>query len=108
MGSEVASIVTELGCGLVADPDDPDDVVRAISWARAHPEALAEMGRRAAAGAGQFERGRTMARLVHLTEAAVAQARSRPLIAGASAEGRRLVDVRKVNDWNASARGRAM
>jgi hypothetical protein len=31
---------------VVAAPEDPDDLVRAVRWLREHPDEAAEMGRR--------------------------------------------------------------
>jgi glycosyltransferase involved in cell wall biosynthesis len=46
-GSDIVRIIRKGECGLVADPDDPAAVAEALLWARAHPDVLAEMGRRA-------------------------------------------------------------
>lgn len=71
--SEVARIVREHRCGLVAAPDDPSDVAEKIRWARSHPAALEEMGRRALGAAGEFERGKHLRRFVRLVEAAAGE-----------------------------------
>src|ERR1700723_1006133 len=42
--SDAARIVVESGCGLAADPDDPNAVAAAIRELRSHPSRLAEMG----------------------------------------------------------------
>lgn len=49
---ESARILEEAGAGVVAAPEDPDDLVRAVRWLREHPEEAAAMG----------ERGRAFAR----------------------------------------------
>ena len=43
---EAAHILEEAGAGVVAAPEDPDDLVRAVRWLRSHPAEAAEMGRR--------------------------------------------------------------
>jgi glycosyltransferase involved in cell wall biosynthesis len=43
---ESARILEEAGAGVVAAPEDPDDLARAVRWLREHPEEAAEMGRR--------------------------------------------------------------
>ena len=45
--SELAMVVVEEQVGWVIDPDQPEKIADAIRIARAHPETLAEMGRRA-------------------------------------------------------------
>lgn len=71
-GSEVVRLVRETGCGLVADPADPGDVVERILWARDHPGALDAMGA-AAAVAGRGLRRRTqLERVAAVVEQAVA------------------------------------
>jgi colanic acid biosynthesis glycosyl transferase WcaI len=47
--TDAASIITKAGCGVVVDPDDPAGVTAAIRELAAHPERVAEMGRRARA-----------------------------------------------------------
>ncbi len=39
-------IVEETGCGLLADPLNPEDIARAMQWMLDHPEEAAAMGRR--------------------------------------------------------------
>jgi glycosyltransferase involved in cell wall biosynthesis len=43
---ESARIVEEAGAGVVAAPEDPDELARAVRWLRDHPEEAEEMGRR--------------------------------------------------------------
>ena len=43
---ESARILEEAGAGVVAAPEDPDDLARAVRWLREHPDEAAEMGRR--------------------------------------------------------------
>lgn len=66
--SEVARIVEEWGCGLVADPEDPYDVASKIEWAQANPEALARMGEQALLAAERYERGALLKEFVAMTE----------------------------------------
>ncbi|MGH9747228.1 MAG: glycosyltransferase family 4 protein [Candidatus Acidiferrales bacterium] len=53
---DAARIVTESGCGVVADPDDSNAVARAIRELRDDPARLAEMGRRARDTAEKYAR----------------------------------------------------
>ena len=43
---ESARILEEAGAGVVAAPEDPDDLARSVRWLREHPEEAAAMGRR--------------------------------------------------------------
>jgi glycosyltransferase involved in cell wall biosynthesis len=54
--SDIARIVERYQCGILADPDDPEQIRQAILWARDHPSALREMGERARAAGRQFDR----------------------------------------------------
>lgn len=54
--SDAARIVTESGCGLAADPDDPAAVAAAIRELRSNPARLSEMGRRARETAQKYAR----------------------------------------------------
>lgn len=54
--SDIARIVRQHQCGIVVDPGDPEAIRQAILWARDHPDALREMGRRARAASQQFDR----------------------------------------------------
>jgi len=54
--SDVARIVRRTGCGLVANPDEPAAVAAALREMRCDPARLAEMGRRARAAAGEYDR----------------------------------------------------
>jgi glycosyltransferase involved in cell wall biosynthesis len=55
-GSDIARIVQKYRCGLVASPSEPQAVVKAMLWARDHPEDLAKMGRRAKETSSLFNR----------------------------------------------------
>lgn len=66
--SDVARIVTRFGCGVVADPDDPEAVAAVVKDLAQNPEALQEMGRRARAVAPQFERQLQLERFLALVE----------------------------------------
>ena len=68
--SDVARIVTESGCGLAADPDDPAAVAAAIRELRADPELLAAMGRRAREIAIKYARVNELERFVGIIEEA--------------------------------------
>jgi len=67
---DVAQIVERHRCGLVADPDDADDVGRALAWAVEHPDELEEMGRRARDAAIQYDMPGLLAEFVKIVEAA--------------------------------------
>jgi glycosyltransferase involved in cell wall biosynthesis len=56
LGSDIARIVEKYRCGLVASPNEPQAVAKALLWARDHPEDLAEMGRRAREASALFDR----------------------------------------------------
>jgi hypothetical protein len=69
-GSDVAGVVREWGCGLVAAPDCPEEVAAQVRWAREHPDALAKMAGAAAEAGRHFERGRPAVRVAGLVRAA--------------------------------------
>lgn len=71
--SEVSQMVREFRCGLVADPENPADVAEKIEWARANPEELALMSKRALEAARTYDREAQLKRMVGLIES---QARS--------------------------------
>jgi glycosyltransferase involved in cell wall biosynthesis len=54
--SDAARIVSESGCGIAVDPDDPAAVAGAIRVLRSNPARLAEMGRRARETADRYAR----------------------------------------------------
>ena len=66
--SDAARIVTESGCGLAADPDDPAAVAAAIRGLRGDPARLAEMGRRARETANKYARVNELQRFVEIME----------------------------------------
>ncbi|MEP6892162.1 MAG: glycosyltransferase [Gaiellaceae bacterium] len=59
---ESAALVESAGAGVVVPPEDPDALVGAVAWLKAHPEEAAEMGRRGRAFA------RTRLRSAHAAE----------------------------------------
>jgi len=69
-GSDAARIVTESGCGLAADPDDPIAVAAAIRELRADPARLAAMGRRAREIAIKYARVNELQKFVGIIEEA--------------------------------------
>ena len=71
-GSDAARIVTEAGCGLAADPDDPAAVAAAIRELRNDPVRLAEMGRRARETSSRYARVNELSRFVEVVEQAAA------------------------------------
>lgn len=69
--TDAARIVTECGCGLAADPDDPEAVAAAIRRLRDDPELLISMGRRAKGAAKKYARVDELSRFVSLIEETV-------------------------------------
>ncbi len=68
---DVVRIIRESGCGLAADPDDAHSVVQAIRGALHDPENLREMGLRARAIAGSYDKVRQLKIFVSLVEEVV-------------------------------------
>jgi colanic acid biosynthesis glycosyl transferase WcaI len=88
--SDVARIVRRYGCGLVADPDAPEDVARALRWLRAHPAELTRMRQRAAQAAADFDQHRQLEHFVRTVERVAADRRAagtQPTAAGFSTAG---------------------
>ena len=52
--SDVAKLIGEYQCGLLTDPDNPESVVKAVLYARDHPQELVAMGQRAATLGNEF------------------------------------------------------
>jgi glycosyltransferase involved in cell wall biosynthesis len=71
--SDAARIVLESGCGLAADPDDPNAVAAAIRELRDDPSRLAEMGRRARETAKKYARVNELGRFVGIIEEAASE-----------------------------------
>lgn len=69
--SDAARIVTESGCGLAADPDDPAAVAAAIRELRSNPARLCEMGRRARETAQKYARVNELQLFAGIIERAV-------------------------------------
>jgi colanic acid biosynthesis glycosyl transferase WcaI len=70
---DAARIVTEAGCGVAADPDDPAAVAQAIRTLRDDPSRLAEMGVRAREAATKYARVDELNRLTAIVEEAAAR-----------------------------------
>ncbi len=68
--SDAARIVREYGCGIVADPDDPAAVARAVRELRASPGRLEAMGRRAREISRNFARTDELRRFREVVEEA--------------------------------------
>lgn len=66
--SDVARIVKDAGCGLVADPDDPKVVVSALRFVLRNGDVLRKMGRCARAVAGEFEMERQFRKFVRVVQ----------------------------------------
>jgi colanic acid biosynthesis glycosyl transferase WcaI len=68
--SDAARIVSESGCGIAADPDDPAAVARAIRQLRNDPARLAEMGRHAREAANKYARVNELQKFAGIIEEA--------------------------------------
>lgn len=66
--SDAARIVIEHHCGLVADPDKPEEIAQKIEWASRHPETLQEMGEHALRIAPKFDRSKEIERFLKIIE----------------------------------------
>ena len=66
--TDVARIITRAGCGMVVDPDDPAGVAQAIRELAAHPERVAEMGKRARAIASDYDKLTELKKFVNVIE----------------------------------------
>lgn len=69
--SDAARIVTESGCGLVADPDDANAVAAAILKLQSDPVALREMGCRARETAEKYARVKELQRFLAVIEESI-------------------------------------
>ncbi len=68
--SDAARIVRESGCGMSADPDDPQAVAAAIRQLRDNPGRLPEMGRRARETAKKYARVNELEKFAGIMEEA--------------------------------------
>jgi colanic acid biosynthesis glycosyl transferase WcaI len=68
---DAARIVTESGCGLVADPDDANAVAAAILKLQSDSAALNEMGRRARETAEKYARVKELQRFLAVVEESI-------------------------------------
>ncbi len=66
--SDVARIVRRTGCGITADPDDPESVVRAVKTVYHNRTQLAEMARRAREAAREYDRVSQLAKFMETLE----------------------------------------
>jgi colanic acid biosynthesis glycosyl transferase WcaI len=66
--TDAARIITETGCGMCADPDDPAAVAAALSQLRNDPARLAQMGVRAREVAAKYARVNELDRFVNVME----------------------------------------
>jgi colanic acid biosynthesis glycosyl transferase WcaI len=69
--SDAARIVADSGCGLTADPDDPQGVANAIRELRSDPVRLSDMGTRARGVAQNYARVNELQRFSVILEEAV-------------------------------------
>ncbi len=69
--SDAARIVTQSGCGMAADPDDPVAVAQALRRLRDDSAGLAEMSARARAVAAKYARVNELARFAEIVEQTV-------------------------------------
>lgn len=72
--SDAAKIVRRYGCGLVADPDNPQSVVKAIKVARGDPAGLLEMAARARIAGQDFDEARQLEEFSAIVEESVMNA----------------------------------
>ena len=70
--SEVGHIVRQWRCGLIADPENPSEVARALTWMLGHPWDLEAMSARSRNAGAYYARDECLQRLVSLIEAAAA------------------------------------
>lgn len=73
--AEAARLVTHHDCGIVAHPDDPEAVAKAVRWCRDHPDELRAMGERAAAAGLRYRRADMMRRLAVIVAETAAKGR---------------------------------
>jgi colanic acid biosynthesis glycosyl transferase WcaI len=66
--TDAARIVTETGCGMSADPDDPTAVAAVLIQLRNDPARLAQMGARAREVASKYARVNELDRFVNVME----------------------------------------
>ena len=66
--TDAARIITAAECGVVVNPDDPSAVAAAIRDLAAHPERVAEMGRRARAIAPDYDKLAELKKFVNVIE----------------------------------------
>jgi len=66
--TDAARMVTETGCGMSADPDDPAAVAAALTELRNDPARLAQMGARAREVAAKYARVNELDRFVNVME----------------------------------------
>ena len=64
----MAHIVRKFNCGLVADPDDPQDVMGSVLRVLSCPDEIKAMGQRARIAAKEFDRRKGLERFVGLVE----------------------------------------
>ncbi len=69
--TDVARIITEAGCGVVVDPDDPEAVARAIQDLATHPERVADMAHRATAIARNYDKFAELNRFLNVIEGVI-------------------------------------
>jgi glycosyltransferase involved in cell wall biosynthesis len=67
---DASRIVRESGCGITADPDDPNSVAAGIRELRDNPRRLAEMGRRARETSEKYARVKELAKFPSIIEEA--------------------------------------
>lgn len=67
--SDAARIVREAECGWVADPDDPQSIVLALTQARENPDELRRCARNAVIASARFERKALLRSYVSVVEA---------------------------------------
>jgi colanic acid biosynthesis glycosyl transferase WcaI len=73
--SDVVRVIRRTGCGVVADPDEPDSVVRAVREVYQDATRLEEMGRRARVAAREYDRVTQLERFLEEIESISIQKR---------------------------------
>ena len=72
--SDVAHVIRQSGCGLVADPDDPASLAAIVQLLARNPEWVKQMGQRARAIAPEFAMEKELQRFVQVLEEPLAAA----------------------------------
>ena len=69
--TDVARIISDAGCGVVVDPDDPQGVAAAIRELAAHPERVANMSQRARGIAPNYDKLSELKKFLNVIEGVI-------------------------------------